>query len=156
MDAIPLLDLKAQYASIRDEVRDAVDRVMESQQFILGPEVEALEREVAEYCQCRHAVGVSSGTDALLVVLMALGVRPAMKSSLRPTASLRRRARLQGLALHRSSWTSIRETFNIDPAGIESKITPQNPRHSAGASVRPDGRHGRNPPDRGPTQAARD
>jgi hypothetical protein len=76
MDPIPLLDLKAQYASIREEVRDAVNRVMDSQHFILGPEVESLEREVAEYCQCRHAVGVSSGTDALLVVLMALGVRP--------------------------------------------------------------------------------
>jgi histidinol-phosphate/aromatic aminotransferase/cobyric acid decarboxylase-like protein len=76
MDAIPLLDLKAQYASIRAEVREAIDRVMESQQFILGPEVEALEREVAEYCGCRHAIGVSSGTDALLAVLMALEVRP--------------------------------------------------------------------------------
>ena len=76
MDAIPLLDLKAQYASIRAEVREAIDRVMESQQFILGPEVEALERDVAEYCGCRHAIGVSSGTDALLVVLMALEVRP--------------------------------------------------------------------------------
>src|SRR5678816_1058988 len=74
MDAIPLLDLKAQYASIRAEVREAVDRVLDSQQFILGPEVAALEREVADYCHCRHAVGVSSGTDALLVTLMALGV----------------------------------------------------------------------------------
>ncbi|MGB9617360.1 MAG: DegT/DnrJ/EryC1/StrS family aminotransferase [Desulfomonilaceae bacterium] len=73
---VPLLDLKAQYRQIRDEVRDAVDRVMESQQFILGPEVQALEQEIAAYCGCRYAVGVSSGTDALIASLMALGVGP--------------------------------------------------------------------------------
>ncbi|HVT05057.1 MAG TPA: DegT/DnrJ/EryC1/StrS family aminotransferase [Thermoanaerobaculia bacterium] len=73
---VPLLDLKAQYEPIRDEIRAAVDRVLDSQQFILGPEVEALEREVAEYSQCLDAVGVSSGTDAILVALMALGIGP--------------------------------------------------------------------------------
>ncbi len=76
MPKVPLLDLKAQYASIRDEVRQAIDRVCESQQFILGPEVEALESEVARFVGSKHAVGVSSGTDALLVSLMALGVGP--------------------------------------------------------------------------------
>ena len=70
---VPLLNLKAQYATIRDEVHAAIDRVVGSQQFILGPEVEALEREVAEYSQCEFAIGVSSGTDALLVSLMAIG-----------------------------------------------------------------------------------
>ena len=60
---VPLLNLKAQYATIRDEVRAAIDRVLESQVFILGPEVAALEQEVAAYSQCAHAVGVSSGTD---------------------------------------------------------------------------------------------
>jgi len=55
---VPLLDLKGQYSAIRDEVREALDRVIESQHFILGPEVEAFEREVAEYSQCRFAVGV--------------------------------------------------------------------------------------------------
>jgi dTDP-4-amino-4,6-dideoxygalactose transaminase len=73
---IPLLDLKAQYATIRDEIQVAVERVLERQQFILGPEVESLEREIAEYCRCSYAVGVSSGTDALLVSLMAIGIRP--------------------------------------------------------------------------------
>ena len=73
---VPLLDLKAQYAAIRDEIRTAVDAVMESQRFILGPEVESLEREIAAYSQARYAVGVSSGTDALLIALMAINLQP--------------------------------------------------------------------------------
>ena len=63
---VPLLDLKAQYDAIRSEIRGAIDGVLESQHFILGPEVEALERDVAAYSQCRFGIGVSSGTDALL------------------------------------------------------------------------------------------
>jgi len=73
---IKLLDLQAQFASIRNEVMAAVRDVVESQQFILGPKVAELEDRVAAYCGCTHAVGVSSGTDALLVALMALGVGP--------------------------------------------------------------------------------
>src|SRR3712207_1653075 len=72
---VPLLDLQAQYATLRGELRAAVDRVMESQHFILGAEVEALETEVARYSQARHAVGCASGSDALLLALMALDVR---------------------------------------------------------------------------------
>ncbi len=73
---VPLLDLKAQYRQIRDDIRAAVDRVIESQQFILGPEVAALEEEIAAYCGCKYAIGVSSGTDALIASLMAIGVGP--------------------------------------------------------------------------------
>jgi dTDP-4-amino-4,6-dideoxygalactose transaminase len=73
---VPLLDLKAQYAGIRSEIHEAMDRVCESQHFILGPEVTALEQEVAAFCGARFAVGVSSGTDALLAALMAIGIKP--------------------------------------------------------------------------------
>jgi dTDP-4-amino-4,6-dideoxygalactose transaminase len=73
---VPLLDLKAQYATIRDEIREAVDRVLEGQQFIMGPEVAALEKAVADYVGARHGIGMSSGTDALLAALMALDVGP--------------------------------------------------------------------------------
>lgn len=71
---IPMLDLKAQYSAIRDEIKQVVDEVLESQQFILGPKVSKLEEEIARYCGCRYALGVSSGTDAILLALMALGV----------------------------------------------------------------------------------
>ena len=73
---VPLLDLKAQYATIKDEIREAVDRVLEGQQFIMGPEVAALEKAVADYVGARHGIGMSSGTDALLAALMALDVGP--------------------------------------------------------------------------------
>jgi len=73
---IPLLDLKAQYASIKSEVDAAIAEVMESQHFILGPKVEQCERAVAEYSSCAHGIGVSSGSDALLVCLMAENIGP--------------------------------------------------------------------------------
>jgi len=72
---VPLLDLKGQYAVIRDEVEEAIRRVLESQRFILGPEVEALEHEIAEYCGVPFAIGCASGSDALLLALIALGVQ---------------------------------------------------------------------------------
>ena len=71
---VPLIDLQAQYVSIRDEVRQAVDRVFETQQFVMGPEVAALEAEVADYCQTTEAIGCASGSDSLLLALMALDV----------------------------------------------------------------------------------
>jgi dTDP-4-amino-4,6-dideoxygalactose transaminase len=73
---IPLLDLKAQHATLRDEVYAAIEGVVESQWFIHGPEVQALEAEIAKLCEVAHGVGVSSGTDALLAALMALDVGP--------------------------------------------------------------------------------
>ncbi|MBR9990232.1 MAG: DegT/DnrJ/EryC1/StrS family aminotransferase [Gemmatimonadetes bacterium] len=73
---VPLLDLRAQYNSIRAEIDEAVARVIESQYFILGPEVSALEEEIADYSQVQHAIGMSSGTDALLAALMALDIGP--------------------------------------------------------------------------------
>jgi dTDP-4-amino-4,6-dideoxygalactose transaminase len=73
---IPIVDLRAQYAKIRDEVRSAIDDVAESQQFILGPAVTQFEARMAHYLSCAHAVGVASGSDALLLALMALDIGP--------------------------------------------------------------------------------
>jgi len=73
---IPIVDLRAQYAAIRDQVREAIDTVAESQQFILGPAVNQFETEMATFLGCQHAVGVASGSDALLLALMVLGIGP--------------------------------------------------------------------------------
>ena len=74
---IPLVDLKAQYGSIKEEIDEAVRRVIERGEFILGPEVEALEKEVAAYLGVKYAVGVASGTDALQLALLACGIKPS-------------------------------------------------------------------------------
>ena len=76
MAQIPIVDLRAQYRTVGEEIRHAIDGVLESQQFILGEEVERFEKEAAAYLGCREAIGVASGSDALLLALMALGIGP--------------------------------------------------------------------------------
>jgi dTDP-4-amino-4,6-dideoxygalactose transaminase len=76
---VPLLDLKLQYQSIKEEIRDCIDEICESQWFIMGPALERMEERIADYCQTRFCVGVSSGTDALLVALMAAGIGPGQR-----------------------------------------------------------------------------
>ena len=76
---IPLLDLKAQHRSIRDQVLAEVTRVIDSQKFILGDDVKSLEREIANYCSTKHAIGCASGSDALVLALMALEIGPGDK-----------------------------------------------------------------------------
>jgi dTDP-4-amino-4,6-dideoxygalactose transaminase len=71
---VPFLDLKRQYESIKEEINEAIQTVLESQQFILGPQVEEFERRIANYCNAKHAIGVASGTDALLLSLKASGI----------------------------------------------------------------------------------
>jgi dTDP-4-amino-4,6-dideoxygalactose transaminase len=122
---VPFLDLGAQYAAIRDQVRAAIDRVCDSQRFILGPEVEALEREVADYAGARFGIGVSSGTDALLASLMALGVGPGDEVittaySFFATAGVIARLGARPVLVDIES-----HSFNIDPRRIAATITPR-------------------------------
>jgi dTDP-4-amino-4,6-dideoxygalactose transaminase len=71
---VPLVDLQAQYAATRPQIQEAIDAVLDSQRFVLGPNVSALETAVGRYCRAPHAVGAASGSDALLLALMALGI----------------------------------------------------------------------------------
>ena len=80
---VPLLDLKAQYAPLRDEMVAAMNEVVEAQWFIMGPKVKELESEIAEYCHAKHAIGCASGSDALLLALMAIGIEPGMRFAVR-------------------------------------------------------------------------
>jgi dTDP-4-amino-4,6-dideoxygalactose transaminase len=121
---VPLLDLKAQYASIREQVRSAIERVCDSQIFIMGPEVTALEQKIAAFCGTRFAVGVSSGTDALLLALMALKVAPGDEVITTPYSFFATAGVIARLGA-RPVFVDIDPlTFNIDVEHIAPRITP--------------------------------
>jgi dTDP-4-amino-4,6-dideoxygalactose transaminase len=122
---VPLLDLQAQYRPIRDEMLAAMTRIADTQRFIGGPEVEAFEREMAADIGVAHAVGLSSGTDALLVALMALGIGPG-DEVITPTFSFFATAGCVSRVGATPRLVDIDPvTFNIDPAGVAAVITPR-------------------------------
>src|SRR5262245_1591443 len=120
---VPLLNLQAQYAALRDQLQTAIERVFESQQFVLGAEVTSLEAEIAAYCDTTEAVGCASGSDALLLALMALDVQPGDEVITSPfsffataSAITRLGARPVFVDIHPS-------TYNIDAPQIFAAVT---------------------------------
>ena len=122
---IPLLDLKAQYATIREEVMQAISEVLESQVCILGPKVEQLEKEVATLSDCKYAVGMSSGTDALLAALMALNIGPGDEVITTPFTFFATAGCVSRVGALPVFVDIDPGTFNIDPARIEAAVTPK-------------------------------
>ena len=139
MTSVPLLDLDAQNRPLRGEILAAITRVVDSQRFIMGPEVAALETELARMLGVGHAVAVSSGTDALLLALMTLGVKggdEVITSAYSFFATAGTVARLGA----RPVFVDIDPvTFNISPAGVDAAITPRTrailPVHLFGSSA---------------------
>jgi dTDP-4-amino-4,6-dideoxygalactose transaminase len=122
---VPLLDLQAQYRPLRDELLAAITRVCDSQRFIMGPEIGSLEDELAALLDVRHAITVSSGTDALLAALMAIGIGPG-DEVVTPTYSFFATAGAVARLGARPVLVDIDPgTFNVDPAGVAAAVTPR-------------------------------
>jgi dTDP-4-amino-4,6-dideoxygalactose transaminase len=120
---VPLLDLTRQYKSIKDEIDQTVSKVLNHGLFVLGPEVKSFEEKIAKYCGTKYAIGVASGTDALLLSLRAIGVGPGdevIVPSFTFYATAGVVTRLGGIPI----FVDVDEhTYNIDPNLIEKKIT---------------------------------
>jgi dTDP-4-amino-4,6-dideoxygalactose transaminase len=120
---VPLLDLKAQYAAIRDDVLKQINEVLDSQRCIGGPKVEELEKKIAEVCGCKYAVGMSSGTDALLASLMSLGIGPGDEVITTPFTFFATAGCIARVGAKPVFVDIDPKTYNINPALIESAIT---------------------------------
>jgi dTDP-4-amino-4,6-dideoxygalactose transaminase len=120
---IPILDLKAQYATIRGEIQSAINNILEKQHFILGPEVKTLEQEIAAYCGSQYAIGVASGTDALLLGLRACGIGPGDEVIV-PSFTFIATADCVSLLGATPVFAEIDpQTFNLDPEDVTRQIT---------------------------------
>ena len=122
--AVPILDLSPQLDALWDEVNEAVQRVLRSGQFIMGPEVKAFEQEAAAYLGVKHAIGVNSGTDALVIGLRALGIGEGDEVITTPFSFFATAESISNVGA-KPVFVDIDEaSFNIDPAKIEAAITP--------------------------------
>jgi dTDP-4-amino-4,6-dideoxygalactose transaminase len=122
---VPLLDLKAQYASIKPAIDQAVREVFESQHFILGPKVSECEAAVAKYSNCTHGIGISSGTDALLVALMAEGIGPGDEVITTPFTFFATAGSIARTGAKPVFVDIDPKTYNLATSQIEAKITPK-------------------------------
>lgn len=123
--AVPLLDLKRQYAEIEDEIRARIEPVISAQAFVLGPVVEEFEAAVAELLSVKHAIGVASGTDALLLPLRALDLEPGDEVITTPFTFFATAGAIHNAGARPVFVDIERDTFNIDPSQVEAVITPR-------------------------------
>src|SRR6266481_5651631 len=125
LDPVPQLDLSAQYAAIGGEIRTAVERVMASQQFVLGREGAALEEEIAKLCGVAHGVGLASGTDALILALRVCGVQAGDEVLLPPFTFVATGSAVSALGA-KPVFVDIRpDAYNINPSEVERHVTPR-------------------------------
>jgi len=122
---VPLIDLRGQHQLLRPQLLEAIERVIDSQQFVLGSEVEALEEEIADYCTVEFAVGCASGSDALLLALMSLDLKAGDEVITTPFTFFATGAAITRLGVHPRFVDIDPRTYNIDPAAVEAAITPQ-------------------------------
>ncbi|MCA1791858.1 MAG: DegT/DnrJ/EryC1/StrS family aminotransferase, partial [Thioalkalivibrio sp.] len=122
---IPVLNLTPEIEELWDELNDAFQRVLRSGQFILGPEVEAFETEVADYLGVKHAIGVNSGTDALVIGLRALGIGPGDEVITTPFTFFATGESIANVGATPVFVDIDENSFNIDPSLIEDAITPR-------------------------------
>jgi len=122
---VPLLDLAAQYAAIGPEIREAVDRVLNSQQFVLGREGAALEEEIARLCGVAHGIGVASGTDALIIALRACGLQTGDEVLLPPFTFVATASAVSALGAKPVFADIHPNTYNLNPAELERRVTPR-------------------------------
>ena len=120
---VPLLDLKAHHDPLHDEIMAAMEQTFRSQAFILGPEVGKLEEQVAAYCQAKYGIGVTSGTDALLIALMALGVGPEDEVITTPYSFFATAGAVVRLGATPVFVDIDSRSFNLDPSKIEKAVT---------------------------------
>src|SRR4051794_461505 len=122
---VPLLDLQAQYRPLREDILAAIARVCDSQRFIMGPEIDALERELSSMLGIRHAIAVSSGTDALLLALMTLDIKAGDEVVTSPYSFFATAGCIVRVGARPVLVDIDPQTFNIDPARAEAAITPR-------------------------------
>jgi len=120
---VPFFDLVPQFASLQHEIRLALDEVFKTQQFIMGPQIEALEKTIAQFCGSRYAIGVASGSDALLLSLMACGIGSGDEVLLPPFTFFATAGAVSRLGATPVFVDIDSDTYNIDPGKIETRIT---------------------------------